>query len=61
MAKIKIDSALHARAKAAAQSAGYSSLDEFVVHIIEKEVAKYEQPEVDKDVADRLRGLGYIE
>ena len=61
MAKIKIDSALFIRAKKAAETAGYSSLDEFVVHIIEKEVAKYERPEVDEDVADRLRGLGYME
>ena len=40
---------------------GYSSLEEFVTHIIEKEIAKYESEESDKKVADRLRGLGYIE
>jgi len=43
MAKIKIDSALFARAKNVVEVAGYSSLEEFVTHIIEKEVAKYEQ------------------
>jgi hypothetical protein len=61
MAKIKIDSALYARAKNIVDVAGYSSLDEFITHIIEKEVAKYEQIEVDEKTADQLRGLGYIE
>ncbi|MHC4741970.1 MAG: hypothetical protein ACYS8Z_08675 [Planctomycetota bacterium] len=61
MAKIKIDSALHARAKKAAETAGYSSLEEFITHIIETEVAKHEHIDVDEKVADQLRGLGYIE
>jgi hypothetical protein len=61
MAKIKIDSALFQRAKEAAKVAGYSSLDEFVVHVLEREVARHEQVDEDTTVADRLRGLGYIE
>ena len=61
MAKIKIDSKLFSRAKIAAEVAGYSSVEEFIIHIIEKELAKYESDEVDEKVADRLRGLGYIE
>ena len=61
MAKIKIDSALFARAKNVVEAAGYSSLEEFVTHIVEKEVAKYEQTDVDEKTAEQLRGLGYIE
>ncbi len=61
MAKIKIDSALFARAKNVVEAAGYSSMEEFVTHIIEKEVAKHEQTKDDEKVADQLRGLGYIE
>jgi len=61
MAKIKIDSNLLSRAKKAAEVAGYSSVEEFVTHIMEKEIAKYESNEVEEKVADRLRGLGYIE
>lgn len=61
MAKIKIDAALFQRAKEAAKVAGYSSLDEFVVHVLEREVAKHEKVDEDKAVTDRLRGLGYIE
>jgi len=61
MAKIKIDSALYARAKKAVDPAGYSSIEEFIAHIIEKEVTKYEQADADEKTADQLRGLGYIE
>ena len=61
MAKIKIDSNLFDRAKKAAEVAGYSSMDEFITHIIEKELAKHETTEADEKVAEQLRGLGYIE
>jgi len=61
MAKIKIDSNLLARAKKAAETAGYTSVEEFVTHIIEKELTKYEAEQADEKVADQLRGLGYIE
>lgn len=61
MAKVKIDSGLLVRAKKVYKVAGYSSLEEFVDHIIEKEVAKYEAEQVEEKVADQLRGLGYLE
>ncbi|UCF43531.1 MAG: hypothetical protein JSV99_00980 [Planctomycetota bacterium] len=61
MAKIKIDSNLFDRVKKATEAAGYSSVEEFVTHIIETELAKYEASESDEKVADQLRGLGYIE
>jgi hypothetical protein len=61
MEKIKIESALLERAKRAAATAGYSSVEEFVAHCIEKELKKLEADEVEGQVADQLRGLGYIE
>ena len=63
MAKVKLDSHLYDRAKDAAETAGYSSVEEFIVHIIEKELANFETKEGEDDqaVQDRLRGLGYIE
>jgi len=61
MAKVKIDSKLFERVKNAAESAGYSSTEEFITHIIEKELAKYETTDTDEKVADKLRGLGYIQ
>ena len=58
MAKIKIDSALYERAKAVAEAAGFSSVDELIVRAIEAELAKHEASD---EVAEQLRGLGYIE
>lgn len=62
MAKIKIDSKLYDRAKKAAEAEGYSSFEEFVTTIIERELAQIEAASDGEDaVADQLRGLGYIE
>lgn len=61
MPKIKIENGLYDRLKSVADIAGYSSVEEFVTHMIEKELEKIEVPEDDKAVEERLRGLGYIE
>lgn len=61
MTKVRIDSKLFARAKNAAEVAGYSSVEEFITHIIEKELAENETTDADEKVAEQLRGLGYIE
>jgi len=62
MTKIKIDTALYERAKKAATAAGYTSFEEFLTYIIEKELSLLESSQEDqKAVADQLRGLGYIE
>jgi hypothetical protein len=61
MVKIKIDSGLYDRAKLAAEAAGYSSVDEFIAHCIENEIQKLKVDQAERQVADQLRGLGYIE
>ncbi len=61
MEKIKIDAALLERAKRAATTAGYSSVEEFIAHCIENELKKHKVDEIEGQVADQLRGLGYIE
>jgi hypothetical protein len=61
MAKVNIDQGLFDRAKAASESAGYSSIDEFVAHCVEKEIQKLKVDEAEGQVSDQLRGLGYIE
>ncbi len=60
MAKIKIDSGLFKRVKKASDLAGYSGVEEFITHIIEKELYKLEE-ESDEQAAKQLRGLGYID
>ena len=59
-AKIKVEKDLYERAKKVAGLAGYSSVDEFIVHVIEKELAKLEGAQNDDEIKDRLKGLGYI-
>jgi hypothetical protein len=61
MVKIKIDAGLYERAKRAAEIAGYSGVDEFVAHCTENEINKLRIDEAERQVADQLRGLGYIE
>jgi len=61
MAKIKLDSHLYDRVKKIAEIAGYSSTEEFIIHVIEKELARLGSAETDEKIAERLRGLGYIE
>jgi len=61
MPKIKIENGLYDRLKNVADIAGYSSVEEFVTHMIEKELELIEAPDDDKTVEERLRGLGYIE
>jgi hypothetical protein len=59
--KIKIDAGLLERARRAATIAGYSSVEEFVGRCIEKELKQLETEELESQVSDQLRGLGYIE
>jgi len=40
--------------------AGYSSVDEFVTHALEKEMAQLEEADSEEDVRKKLQGLGYI-
>ena len=61
MSKIKLETALYERVKKVSEVAGYTSPEEFIVHIIEKELAKLETAQTDDEIAERLRGLGYIE
>jgi len=59
--KIKLEKSMYDRLSEVAQKAGYSSVDEFVVNILEKELAKFEDAQTDEQLEERLRGLGYIE
>jgi hypothetical protein len=59
--KVKIEPALYDRAKRAAETAGYSSVEEFIADCIEKEIQRLKIEEQEGDVSDQLRGLGYIE
>jgi hypothetical protein len=57
---IKLEKGLLARVKRYADLAGYSSVDEFVTHVLEKELAKLEGSDSEEDIKKKLKGLGYI-
>jgi hypothetical protein len=58
---IKLEPILLERAKAAAVQAGYSSVEEFIGHAIEKELIRIEEAEGKAEVIKQLKGLGYLE
>jgi metal-responsive CopG/Arc/MetJ family transcriptional regulator len=57
---IKLDKALLARVKRYSELAGYSSVEEFVTHALEKELVKLETADSEDEIKKRLKGLGYI-
>lgn len=59
--KVKIDRGLYETLTKASQIAGYSSVDEFIIHILEKAAAEVQQAQSEEEVRKRLQGLGYIE
>lgn len=61
MAKIKLDKNLYARAREMAERAGYASVDEFVIHLIERETKALEERRDDDEVDRQLKGLGYLD
>ena len=60
--KIKVEKDLYERMVTAAEKAGYTSVDEFIVHVLDRESAKLENLSTDeKEAEQQLRGLGYLE
>ncbi len=58
--KISLDKGLLARVKKFADLAGYSSVEEFITHALEKELAVLEEADSEEDIKKKLQGLGYI-
>jgi len=59
--KVKIDKDLLERAKRCAEIAGYSSVEEFVGHIVEREINSLEEGGTsEEEIKKQLQGLGYI-
>lgn len=58
--KIKLDKDLLDRVKRYADIAGYSSVDEFVTHALEKELSQLEDADSEEEIRKKLQGLGYI-
>ena len=58
--KVKIDRDLYDKVRKIADVAGYATTEEFVTHVLEKEMLHFEDAGSDEDIRQRLKGLGYI-
>lgn len=58
--RIRLDKALLRKVKRYADLAGYSSVEEFITHALEKEIAQLEEAESEQELKKKLKGLGYI-
>lgn len=59
--KIKLNKNILERCKKCAEIAGYSSVEEFVEHLLEKELKSIESGGMTEDaITESLKGLGYI-
>ncbi len=58
--KVKLDRDLYDRLRKVADVAGYATTDEFVTHVLEKEMLHFEEAGNDADIREKLKGLGYI-
>jgi metal-responsive CopG/Arc/MetJ family transcriptional regulator len=58
---VKLDKDLIARVKKCSDLAGYSSPEEFIQHVLEKELARIEDSESEEEIVKKLKGLGYLE
>lgn len=58
--KIKLDKDLYERVKKVSELSGYASPDEFVAHLLEKELAGLDDASTEEEIKKKLEGLGYI-
>ncbi|HSB16099.1 MAG TPA: hypothetical protein VLE22_16720 [Bryobacteraceae bacterium] len=61
-ASVKLNKALWDKVKRCADAGGYSSPQEFVEHVLEREVARIlDDAESKEEIVKKLKGLGYLE
>jgi len=58
---VKFDKETWRRIRLCAAAAKYSSPEEFVRDVVEREVLRIEAAEMSDEMRDQLKGLGYLE
>jgi hypothetical protein len=58
--KVKIDKSLFDKIKKYSEMSWYSSVEEFITHCLEKEIATIEEADSEEEIKKKLKGLGYI-
>jgi hypothetical protein len=59
--KVKLDRDLYDRLRRCAEAAGYSSTEEFILHVLEQAAAAAEDTDSPDEISKRLKGLGYLD
>ena len=57
---VKLNASLCDRAKLIVEKAGYSSLEEFIEHAMERDLVRLEASESKEELMRKLKGLGYL-
>ncbi len=60
-ASLKVNKDLMQRIKDCVERSGYSSVQEFVEHALDKELRQLEEAESDEALLKKMQGLGYID
>jgi predicted DNA-binding protein len=58
---IKLSPELWDRIKRVSEAGGYSSPQEFVEHVLDRELKKLEDAASDEEIIKKLQGLGYLD
>ena len=58
---VKLSKPLCDRARILVEKAGYSSLEEFIEHAMERDLVRLEEADSKEDLIKKLKGLGYLE
>lgn len=58
--KVKINRPLYELLEKKADEKGYSSVDEFILHVLEAAVADAGPGATEEQIRERLKGLGYL-
>jgi hypothetical protein len=58
---VKLSKDLWDRIKRVSDAAGYSSPQEFILHVLEREVSKLDSSDSKEALIEKMKGLGYLE
>ncbi len=60
--KLKIENELNQRLEKVSDAGGYSSVEEFILHVVERELEKLDPGagESEEEIRKKLEGLGYL-
>jgi hypothetical protein len=58
--KIRVDKRLYRQARQLAGRRGYACVEDLVEHLLQRELRQDGPPELDSELEQRLKGLGYL-